>query len=110
MQKIKIPMFQCSLLLYGPDEKKRFEVDAREEMPGDWYGCCKGQYMWIGNETGYEPMAIAVHELVHFIDWVLENRLELVCKTFDDSGEIRAYMMQWLFVEVKKALEKMEVI
>ena len=46
------------------------------------------------------------NELSHFVDWLIEDRLDTKIQTLDAVGELRAYMMQYLLPIILKYVKE----
>ena len=110
MKRIKIPMFQTTLGVFAPCEKKEFEKKMGEKMPDGYYGLHSGSLIWIGKEKGQPVEGICAHEVSHFVDWFIETRLEMKCKSLEDVTELRSYMIQYIIVKVLEYVRSKEEI
>ena len=102
MKKINIPIFACSVYVYGKNEKSKFlKSYSVDEEPGSaGYQCGNG--IWIGNDD----RGLVCHECVHLADWLIEDRLGMAQGTLGSNTELRAYITEWLFTETCKYIFK----
>lgn len=100
MKVIELPIFNMDINVFSCNESKDFEAQTELTIT-DEDGIQCGNYMWFS--TNEDPLI--VHECSHMVDWILEVRLDYKPESFLNSTEIRAYMLEWIYKEVKKCLE-----
>ena len=96
MKRVNLPLLGSELKIYKADEREDF-AKVCDGIASDYYGCCYGPNVWIGQEKGKRVEGIIAHELTHFVDWLLETRLDMKPQPLDSTGELRAYIVQFLF-------------
>ena len=96
MKKINLPMLDCDLCVFRKDERIGFEGRGVRLDDGD-RGCSYDGAVWIGGDEGKRIEGVIVHELSHYVDWLLETRLEMKVSTLDSIGELRAYILEYLY-------------
>lgn len=100
MKKLPFPMFSVTLRIYSRDEVKGFlkqtKLDANEIQ-----GAVAMQFenaIWVG----VKEESACYHEALHFVEWLIEDRLECRFQTLDDSKELRAYLLEYVGAAVRR--------
>jgi hypothetical protein len=111
LKKIKIPLLDTVVEFYhGAKEYKKFigKLDNSEPTVFDLRsfigdeqnapeGIHNGSCLWIKDE---KDLSVLVHELTHLIDFFSESY------GFSDEMEFRAYLMEYVFSEIFKYLQR----
>lgn len=96
MKRVNIPIFQQHICIYKADEKEKFEKKAGK-LPDEYYACHSNDCVWIGESKNVSMQGACFHEAVHFVDWLLEHRLDIKLNgPIWDHTELRAYMVQYI--------------
>lgn len=96
MKRVDIPLLGSELRIYKKEEREAFGKIC-EGLGSDWYGCSYDQHIWIGEQRGKRIEGIIAHELTHYVDWLLETRLDMKMPTLESASELRAYIIQHLY-------------
>ena len=100
MKKVNIPQLNCTFRIYRPDERQKFHKRHNLQCDDNEDALSCENTIWIGR---YDR-GLVVHECVHFVDWVLEEWLDMKQDTLRSNTELRAYLTQWAYDEAIKYL------
>ena len=93
MRKVDIPMFNCRLRIYRNDERDAFEKQTKVKLTSDYLALSCENSVWIGKPK--DVVGTCYHEASHFVEWMLEDWLEVDQGTLRSNTELRAYMTQY---------------
>ena len=93
MLTLDIPLFNCAVYMYSKKERVAFE-EKYDCSVRDSHAMVCGNGIWLGD--GEDDVGVCYHEASHLTDWLLEDHLEMAIATLDSTGELRAYVLQYL--------------
>ena len=89
MKRYRLREFNASLFIYLPEEKERFCKDYSLTIDDDDDGMSCGNGIWIGNPC----VDICCHEVSHYVDWIVDERLRMPAQKLIATTELRAYLV-----------------
>jgi hypothetical protein len=98
MKVINIPIFDMDIEVY--ENYKDFERD-QEYTVTDEEGVCIGNAVWVKDA---KAIGVIFHEASHLADFIIEERLDMEVSGLRSSTELRAYMLEWIGLEIIKCL------
>ena len=100
MKKVNIPHLNCTFRIYGPDEMGEFHKKHELLRDDNEEALSVDNSIWVSRLD----RGLVVHECVHFVDWLLEDWLNMKQETLRGNTELRAYLTQWAYNEAVKYL------
>ena len=101
MKNVSIPIFQTTLRIYKSDEREKFQRRFGS-IPDEWYGCQTGEGIYVGENKHQNAIGTCYHEAIHFVDWLIEDRLGVELEGLEGNTELRAYMVQYVGDKIRE--------